>query len=206
MADHRALWTIGVGVIAAVLIALAGLEHSHTKTALALAAIGVVASWFVAYSVGVEREKRRDDYPVVHLADAHGAVFTPTPGEHTVVRLQLRARNSHQATVLTDWKAVLTLLGTSYVGSHRFADSFIQGMANQTLLDQATASTPLHGEVTGWISFVFPVETKHLTAHLDEGLLAIIRVSVQDFQEKVATVEIDLVDGWQEHHQDFPNP
>jgi len=199
------MWTIGIGVIAAVLISIAGLNHSHAKTALALASIGVVATWFVAYSAGVEREKRRIDEPAVHLISQGSVVFTETDGEYTVVWVQLRAKNTHMGTVLTDWAATMTLGETVYPGNHRFGEQFVPGMLNPTALDRLTASTPLHGEVTGWVAFGVKISKDAIMAHLEGGETASAIVSVQDSQEKISSTEIDLAKGFQEHHHDLPN-
>ncbi len=205
MADHREIWTIGVGVIAAVLIALAGLNHSHAKTALALAAIGVVASWFVAYSIGIEREKRHVDYPDVQLSNKDSVVFTDSLGEYTVVWFQMRAKNTRQGTVLTDWEATVTLNDTTHTASHRFGESFVPGMLNPTALDQATASTPLHGEITGWVAFGVATSKPTIMSHLEGGFAASARVSVHDSQDKVIATDFDLAKGFHQHHHDLPD-
>ena len=196
------LWTIAIGVIAAVLIALAGLDHSHTAAALTLAAIGVLAAFVFFYDIGREHGKR-EAAPSVHLAGVGGAIFSARSDDYMVLWLQLKARNHHQATVLTDWNAVLTLGDSMLPASHSFNDPFLPEMKNQIALDQQTAVTPLHGEVTGWVAFGVGLSRAALADPLDQGKSAKVKVSVQDSQSHISSTEIDLAQLWRNHHEEI---
>jgi hypothetical protein len=188
-------------LLSGVLIASAGLFHSHTKDAIVLAIIGVVASWFVAYDIG-RTHSERHSAPSVRLVGMEGAVFTQQAGNYMVMWLQLRARNNREATVLTDWGATLTLAGEDYTATHVPNEPFVADMRNQVRLDQETAATRLHGEITGWVAFGFPFARNVVASHVEQQLPVTVKVSVLDSRGTPSDTEIDLTRLWRDQHRE----